>query len=60
MTRTLTHHTETAMWRSSVVRTRLHLRPAPARFGIDKAYGAEPGTDANPATATTRRGVPPH
>lgn len=61
MTETMTLHTQAAMWRPGVVRARLHLCSAVNAFGIANVYGTKPGaTSAIPATATTRRGAPPH
>jgi hypothetical protein len=60
MTEMTTLHTQDAMWRSGVVRARLHLCSAAAAFGIANVYGTKPGAQAIPATATTRRGAPPH
>ena len=62
MTEMMTLHTQDAMWRSGVVRARLHLCSAADAFGIANVYGTKPGaTAAIPATAsTTRRGAPPH
>lgn len=53
--------THAAMWRTGAVRTRLHLCSAITAFGITNVYATEPGAKADfPATATTRRGAPPH
>ncbi|UDY34056.1 hypothetical protein [Dermatobacter hominis] len=61
MTEMTTLHTQDAMWRSGVVRARLHLCSAVNAFGIANVYGTKPGAEAAiPATATTRRGAPPH
>ena len=48
--------TRTAMWRSGVARTRLHLCSAVNAFGIANVYGTKPGATA---ATTTRRGAPP-
>ncbi|MFN8041957.1 MAG: hypothetical protein U0S13_01185 [Mycobacterium sp.] len=58
MSTTTTSHAEHAMWRSDVVRARLHLCPTGNRFGIANEYGTTPAA-AKPATATARRGAPP-
>jgi hypothetical protein len=61
MSEMTTLHTQTAMWRRGVVRARLHLGSAFDAFGIANVYGAKPAAgSAVPATATTRRGAPPH
>jgi len=53
--------THTAEWRIGAVRTRLHLCPTMSATGITNVYGTKPGAKADfPATATTRRGAPPH
>ncbi len=54
------HHTD-ATWRTGVVRTRRHLCSTPAGNRIANVYGIKPGAMVEfPATATTRRGAPPH
>lgn len=61
MTEQIATHIQDATWRSSVVRTRLHLGSAAKVDGIANVYGTKPGAMAAfPATATTRRGAPPH
>lgn len=61
MTDQTAFRTQDATWRSRAVRARLHLCSAVNAFGIANVYGTKPGAMAAfKATATTRRGAPPH